>query len=66
VFFNPQDPDGTWTLDLAEMEEHQVCEMCIALALNEPGENWAHETFNGTSAGLRHRVSAPPRVVKAC
>lgn len=46
--FNPMKPDGAWELDVSRREERIVVKMLALLAVQEPGPNWASQTFRWT------------------
>ncbi|CAN0356904.1 unnamed protein product, partial [Laminaria digitata] len=41
-------PDGPYVLDLKCWEEREWAKILIKLAVEEPGANWANETFTHT------------------
>ena len=47
--FDPEHPDGVWKMNLTVPEERSVAEMMVILAVKEPGENWAGESWTGAA-----------------
>lgn len=45
---NPMEPDRYYTLDMRSREEREACKILVKLAVEEPGENWTHETYAWT------------------
>lgn len=53
--FNPMDPDGYYSLDLAVPDHRKAAELLVALAVAEPGENWLGGQYNAIPG-----YAAPP------
>ena len=43
---NPQKPDRYYEINLALKEERDLCKILVALAVEEPGENWIDEEYS--------------------
>lgn len=46
--WSPLQPDGYYELHMAVYDEREVAKALVRLAIDEPGENWQHETFGWT------------------
>ncbi|TMW63173.1 hypothetical protein Poli38472_002114 [Pythium oligandrum] len=44
--FNPMVPERAYSLDLSIWDERETIKLLVALAINEPGENWINQTFS--------------------
>ena len=42
---NPTFPDGLYELDLRSREQREMAKVLVALAIDEPGENWQREEY---------------------
>ena len=45
MLYNPMKPEGTWEMDLSQLDERAIMKTLQVLAVTEPGDNWPEKKF---------------------